>query len=131
MSRIDTIKAVDAEVREALVYAEDRPVLGFPDDWKLPARSKADGLGDCEDFMMLAARKLLDRGVPAGEMYFTLCHTQGRDGFDHAFLAVETPEGLWTCADTIAFAADPLPWSESELRQWARVSDPTDWRTWE
>lgn len=136
MTRIELIEAVDSEVRETLVYARDKAVQGFHDDWKLPDRAEAEGLGDCEDFMMLAAARLLERGVPAEELYFVLANTGGGRAFDHAFLAVETPEGLWTCGDTMLGRAralnDPItPYRPETLDRWACVAQPREWRRWD
>lgn len=126
---IDLLKSVDAGVREDLTYGRDNADHGF-DDWQLP--ENVGSVGDCEDFMLLAAHRLLEADADPQTMYFVLCHTAGRKGFNHAFLAVETMDGLHTCADT--FDSKPRPiystYRRDELRQWARVSEPMRWRLW-
>ena len=128
---IETLEKVDASVRKTLAYANDNAEHGF-DDWKLPERSASDGLGDREDFMLLAASRLIHEGVDPAKMYFVLCHTVGGKGFNHAFLAVETSEGLHTCADTFRPRVQPIleAYDDDELRRWRRVSEPANWRHW-
>lgn len=130
MSSVAQLNSVDRSVRKTLTYAKDDAAHGF-DDWSLPEESGVKGLGDCEDFMMFAAGRLLDLGADPAKMYFVLCHTGGFEGFNHAFLAVETDEGLHTCADTYTGPPQPIyaAYGRDELRQWRRVSEK-GWRLW-
>ena len=134
MIAIETLKEVDAWVRERVTYERDKPVWNIPEDWKTPDRTLADGKGDCEDFALLAAHRLKELGEDPARMFLCLCHTKGGEGLNHAFLAVETPFGLHTCADTAdkfgepAYVHDAYP--EEYMRRWMRISEPEDWRTW-
>lgn len=132
MIAIDLLEEVDREVREQLDYARDEPVQGWLDDWKPPDRSLHDGEGDCEDFMLLAARKLLDHGVSPEDLYLVTVNTEGRDRANHAVLMAATEDGLMTCGDTFVtwparlIDAYPLP----APKEWMRLSDPGNWRIW-
>jgi len=66
-------------------------------------------------------------------MYLVLAHTAGETGFNHCLLMVETPEGLHTCADTMANRVEPYTatYREDELRKWVRLSEPKEWRIWQ
>lgn len=83
--RID-LNAVNADVNNNHVYVEDALA---DDDWKILAAGES---GDCEDFALTKAQRLLDMGYPASAI-----HIEG--GFvdaespGHAWLVVQTTDG--------------------------------------
>lgn len=139
MIEIETLRRVDAWVRERVTYKRDSEVWGIPEDWKTPERTLADGTGDCEDFAILAAHRLIapDNGSPPADpadLFLIACHTKGEPGLNHLLLAAKTDKGLWTCADTADKFRAPAylldAYDEGMLRRWMRLSEAENWRLW-
>ncbi len=129
---VELIRKVDREARDAITYERDALVRGIREDWQTAEETAKRRLGDCEDFAIYAASRLMDRGVPAACLYLTLVHTEDRRGFNHCVLLVQTAGGLMTCGDTRSDGPLPLieAYDESMMRQYARLDKPRDWYGW-
>lgn len=87
---------------------------GVDDYWTYPD----SGFGDCEDYAMLKRRKLMEKGVPAGDLLMTVVRQANGDG--HAVLTVRTDHG-----DFILDNLDPRVrlWSRTNYRYLKRQSE--------
>lgn len=106
---IDTNNAVNTEVEPRT----DMELLGVEEYWSYPQ----DGFGDCEDYVLEKRRRLMEAGVPAGNLLVTVVRQPNGDG--HAVLTVHTSLG--------DFVLDNLkprvkPWRETEYRFLKRQS---------
>ncbi|MCX5496932.1 transglutaminase-like cysteine peptidase [Kaistia dalseonensis] len=79
--------AVNDNVNTAIEPVTDKDNYGKDEYWNYPD----DGKGDCEDFVLLKRRELLDRGWPAGALLITVVKQVNGDG--HAVLTVRTDRG--------------------------------------
>jgi predicted transglutaminase-like cysteine proteinase len=93
---------------------------GVVEKWSYPD----DGYGDCEDYVLLKRRMLMEAGWPREALLITVVRDQKGDG--HAVLTVKTDQG--------EFALDNqndaiLLWSETEYRFVKRQSqsNPNAW----
>lgn len=128
---VEVLREVDAEVRSILTYGRDNPVNGHGDDWKTPERSIRERVGDCEDFMALAAHLLLERGYPQASLYYLLLRTRG-DRINHAALVCTTERGLMTCGDTMVRKVVQLnqAYEQREPAKWMCLASPRRWFKW-
>lgn len=140
MTRIEAVREVDAWVRGHVDYAADPLLYGLRELWALP-EDLADDIerdgkarGDCEDFALLAAARLVMRHGFTGERIWpVLLDTEDRPGrCNHAIICVGIGQTMWTCADTFDLEARPLgqAYRESQLRRWCSILDLTKWRQW-
>lgn len=105
----DINRAVNTGVRPAT----DEEIFGRPEVWEFP-----DGSGDCEDFVLLKRRKLLERGWPAAALLITVVRQTNGDG--HAVLTVTTNRG-----DFVLDNLDPSVrlWTDTSYRYLKRQSE--------
>ena len=93
---------------------------GVVERWSYPD----DGYGDCEDYVLLKRRMLMEAGWPRGALLITVVRDQKGDG--HAVLTVSTDKG-----DFILDNQDPTVkiWSDTPYRYVKRQSqaDPNVW----
>ena len=129
---VELIHTVDREARDAITYERDALVHGIRENWQTAEETAKRDLGDCEDFAIYAAMRLMDRGVPAEALYLTLVNTLAGPHFNHCVLLVETGSGLVTCADTMSSEPQAIDdaYDEDMMRQWARLDKPREWRKW-
>lgn len=80
--------AVNDNVNTAIEPDTDKAIYGREEYWTYP---DALGKGDCEDFVLLKRRELLQRGWPAGSLLITVVRQTNGDG--HAVLTVRTDRG--------------------------------------
>lgn len=92
----------------------DMQQYGVEDYWTYPD----SGYGDCEDYAMLKRRKLMEKGIPAGDLLMTVVRQTDGDG--HAVLTVHTDHG-----DFILDNLDPRVrlWSQTDYRYLKRQSE--------
>jgi predicted transglutaminase-like cysteine proteinase len=92
----------------------DMQQYGVEDYWTYPD----SGYGDCEDYAMLKRRKLMEKGIPAGDLLMTVVRQSDGDG--HAVLTVHTDHG-----DFILDNLDPRVrlWSQTDYRYLKRQSE--------
>lgn len=84
--RWNTLVAVNNAVNTKIVPATDEEIFGQPEVWVYPA-----GRGDCEDFVLLKRRMLVQRGWPVGSLLITVVRQGNGDG--HAVLTALTDRG--------------------------------------
>ena len=76
-------KTVNARIRPMT----DLEHFGVIEKWSFPD----DGYGDCEDYVLLKRKILMDMGWPSGALLVTVVRDQKGDG--HAVLTVKTDRG--------------------------------------
>jgi predicted transglutaminase-like cysteine proteinase len=83
-----------------------------------------DGYGDCEDYVLLKRRMLIQSGGPREALLVTA--VRDKENKVHAVLTVTTDKGDYVLDNQIA---DILPWSESGYRFLKRQSqsNPNVW----
>jgi len=81
--------------------------------------------GDCEDYVLLKARILADRGWPKSALLITVVRDTAGDG--HAVLTVRTDHGDFILDNQVGAV---LPWNETEYRYIKRQSenDASRWK---
>lgn len=117
---------VNSSVNRAIEPITDAEHFGLTEKWSYPD----DGKGDCEDYVLLKRRKLIDRGWPAASLLITVVRDQKNEG--HAVLTVHTSSGD-VVLDNVH--DDILAWNETGYRfvkrqsgndanQWVSLTDP-------
>jgi len=93
---------------------------GVTERWNYPD----DGYGDCEDYVLLKRRMLMQAGWPRQALLITVVRDAQGDG--HAVLTVKTDKGEFILDNQ---AEEVLLWSETEYRFVKRQSqtDPNVW----
>ena len=93
---------------------------GVVEKWAYPE----DGYGDCEDYVLLKRRMLMDAGWPRQALLITVVREQSGDG--HAVLTVKTDRGDFVLDNQNEAV---VLWSESGYRFVKRQSqsDPNTW----
>ena len=93
---------------------------GVVERWSYPD----DGYGDCEDYVLLKRRMLIDAGWPREALLITVVRDGKGDG--HAVLTVKTDRGEFILDNQNAAV---VPWYESGYRFVKRQSqsDPNLW----
>jgi predicted transglutaminase-like cysteine proteinase len=102
----------------------DQDLWGVSERWSYP-----DKRGDCEDYVLVKRKALIELGVPASDLLITVVRQQNGDG--HAVLTVRTTRG-----DYVLDNLEPkiLLWNQTAYRflkrqseidsgQWVAVSD--------
>jgi predicted transglutaminase-like cysteine proteinase len=93
---------------------------GVVEKWSYPD----DGYGDCEDYVLLKRRLLMEAGWPREALLITVVRDKRGDG--HAVLTVKTDKGDFILDNQ---AEDVLLWSDTGYRFVKRQSqgDPNTW----
>jgi predicted transglutaminase-like cysteine proteinase len=93
---------------------------GVVEKWSYPD----DGYGDCEDYVLLKRRMLMQAGWPREALLITVVREKSGDG--HAVLTVKTDKGEFILDNQVE---DVLLWSETNYRFVKRQSqqDPNVW----
>src|SRR4051794_143945 len=107
------------------VNARVRPMTdlehwGVVEKWSYPD----DGYGDCEDYVLLKRRMLMEAGWPREALLITVVRDQRNEG--HAILTVKTDQGEFVLDNQ---AEEILLWSQTGYRFVKRQSqsDPNAW----
>ncbi|THF48915.1 putative transglutaminase-like cysteine proteinase [Agrobacterium vitis] len=82
----DVIREVNLEVNKTITPMTDMEVYGREEWWEYPVDA-----GDCEDFVLLKRRKLLQAGFSESDLLITVVRKP--DGEGHAVLTVRTSVG--------------------------------------
>lgn len=85
--RWNLLIAVNDSVNTAIEPLTDKDIYGKDEYWAYPDNGK----GDCEDYVLLKRRELMERGWPAGALLITVVRQTNGDG--HAVLTVRTDRG--------------------------------------
>ena len=107
-------------VNEKIKPMTDLDHWGVVEKWSYPD----DGYGDCEDYVLLKRRLLMDAGWPREALLITVVRDKRGDG--HAVLTVKTDKGDYILDNQ---AEDVLLWSDTGYRFVKRQSqsDPNVW----
>jgi predicted transglutaminase-like cysteine proteinase len=111
---------VNTRVNETIKPMTDLDHYGVVEKWAYPD----DGYGDCEDYVLLKRRMLMEAGWPREALLITVVRDKKGDG--HAVLTVKTDRG-----EFILDNQNPaiVPWYESGYRFMKRQSqsNPNVW----
>jgi predicted transglutaminase-like cysteine proteinase len=107
-------------VNETITPLTDVEHWGVSERWNYPD----DGYGDCEDYVLLKRRMLMQAGWPRQALLITVVRDKQGDG--HAVLTVKTDKGEFILDNQ---TEGVLLWSETEYRFVKRQSqtDPNVW----
>jgi predicted transglutaminase-like cysteine proteinase len=86
-ARLDQLRAVNRYVNESVEPVTDTDLYGEVEVWTYPGKGK----GDCEDYVLLKRRLLIERGWPEGALAITVVRDENQEG--HAVLTVRTDAG--------------------------------------
>jgi predicted transglutaminase-like cysteine proteinase len=115
----DLVK-VNAWVNQNIQPVTDLEHWGVVERWNYPD----DGKGDCEDYVLLKRRMLMQAGWPREALLITVVRDKKGDG--HAVLTVKTNHGEFILDNQ---EAQILPWNQTGYRFVKRQSQ-TDPNTW-
>lgn len=110
---------VNHRINTAVAPVTDLDYYKTEEYWTLP-----DGYGDCEDYVLLKRRELIERGWPSGALLITVVFDENNDG--HAILIVRTDRGEFVLDNK---TAEIRIWYETPYRFVKRQSevDPRQW----
>lgn len=106
------IATVNVSVNKTVKPMNDFDVYGKDEVWAFP-----DGVGDCEDYVLLKRRMLKDKGMTFANLLITV--VRNPDGEGHAVLTVRTDQGdfvLDNLTDSVR------PWDQTGYRFLKRQS---------
>ncbi|MGV1014796.1 MAG: transglutaminase-like cysteine peptidase [Methyloceanibacter sp.] len=86
-AKLRELEQVNNAVNAAVAPVTDLELHGKVEVWTYPV----DGKGDCEDYVLLKRRILIDRGWPESTLLITVVKDENNEG--HAVLTVRTDEG--------------------------------------
>lgn len=111
---------VNKWVNDAIRPVTDLDHWGVVERWSYPD----DGRGDCEDYVLMKRRMLIEAGWPREALLVTVVRDQKGDG--HAVLTVKTDRGEFILDNQ---EERVLPWSQTRYRFVKRQSqsDPNVW----
>ena len=84
--RAAELVSINRMVNEAVAPKTDLELYGETERWTYPA-----GSGDCEDYVLLKRKMLLQRGWPTSALLITVVRDENNEG--HAVLTVRTDQG--------------------------------------
>jgi predicted transglutaminase-like cysteine proteinase len=113
------IRDVNATVNHAIVPMTDEEIYGREEVWAYPV-----DLGDCEDFVLLKRKKLMEAGFAAADLLITVVRKP--DGEGHAVLTVRTQSGDFVLDN---LSDDVKLWTETRYAFLKRQSS-TDTGRW-
>jgi len=111
---------INERVNDTVKPLTDIEHWGVAERWNYPD----DGFGDCEDYVLLKRKLLMQAGWPRQALLITVVRDKPGDG--HAVLTVKTDQGEFILDNQ---TADVLLWSHTEYRFVKRQSetDPNVW----
>jgi predicted transglutaminase-like cysteine proteinase len=111
---------INRTVNETITPVTDLEHWGVVERWNYPE----DGYGDCEDYVLLKRRMLMQAGWPRQALLITIVRDKRGDG--HAVLTVKTDKGEFVLDNQ---EAEVRLWSETGYRFVKRQSqaDPNTW----
>ncbi|HWP27116.1 MAG TPA: transglutaminase-like cysteine peptidase [Xanthobacteraceae bacterium] len=111
---------VNKWVNETIKPITDLEHWGVVEKWSYPD----DGYGDCEDYVLLKRRMLIEAGWPREALLITVVRDKKGEG--HAVLTVKTDRGEFILDNQ---HPEVLPWTETGYRFVKRQSqsDPNIW----
>jgi len=114
------LERVNRYVNDHIKPMTDLEHYGVIEKWAYPE----DGYGDCEDYVLLKRRMLMQLGWPREALLITIVRDKKGDG--HAVLTVRSDKGEFILDNQ---EAEILPWSDTGYRYVKRQSqsDPNVW----
>ncbi len=82
----EIVREINASVNAAITPATDQEVFGREENWAYPVDA-----GDCEDFVLLKRRKLIEAGFTEANLLITVVRKP--DGEGHAILTLRSTQG--------------------------------------
>ena len=86
-AKFQEIEEVNSAVNASVAPITDLELYGKPEVWAYPSANK----GDCEDYVLLKRRMLVQRGFPESTLLITVVRDENNEG--HAVLTVRTDGG--------------------------------------
>lgn len=113
------LRAVNNLVNWMVKPVSDMALYGRIEHWAYP-----NGMGDCEDYVLLKQRLLIERGWPASALLITVVRDENNQG--HAVLTARTSAGDFLLDNK---RAEIMTWNESSYTFVKRQSDrdPREW----
>ena len=114
------LNKVNDWVNETIKPMTDMDHWGVIEKWSLPT----DGYGDCEDYVLMKRKMLIDAGWPREALLITVVRDKKGEG--HAVLTVKSDKGEFILDNQ---DESILPWTETGYRFVKRQSqsDPNVW----
>jgi predicted transglutaminase-like cysteine proteinase len=107
------LRDVNNLVNQMVRPVSDMSLYGRIEYWTYP-----NGEGDCEDYVLLKQRLLIERGWPASALLITVLRDENNEG--HAVLTVRTSRGDFLLDNK---RAEIMTWNESQYTFVKRQSD--------
>jgi predicted transglutaminase-like cysteine proteinase len=113
------LNEINTGVNRAVAPVTDLDLYGNEEVWTLPA-----SYGDCEDYVLLKRKRLVERGWPTGALLVAVVFDEIGDG--HAVLLVRTDRGDFVLDNK---TDEVRAWYDTAYRFVKRqsVSDPNRW----
>jgi len=86
-AKFQEIEEINRSVNTAVAPITDLELYGTPELWTYPLANK----GDCEDYVLLKRRMLIERGYSESTLLITVVRDENNEG--HAVLTVRTDKG--------------------------------------
>lgn len=106
------VETVNAQVNAAILPETDKDVYGKDEVWAYPRVA-----GDCEDYVLLKRRILMNKGISPANLLITVVRKP--DGEGHAVLSVRTKRGDYILDN---LNDEVLPWEATGYRFLKRQS---------
>jgi predicted transglutaminase-like cysteine proteinase len=98
------IEEVNSAVNASVAPITDLELYGKPEVWAYPSANK----GDCEDYVLLKRRTLVEHGYPESALLITVVRDENNEG--HAVLTVRTDQGDYVLDNK---RRDVVRWAET------------------
>ncbi|MDX2258586.1 MAG: transglutaminase-like cysteine peptidase [Hyphomicrobiaceae bacterium] len=93
--RLSELDAVNRSVNASITPLTDEEIFGVAEFWTIPTT-----VGDCEDYVLLKRKILIDKGWPASALLITVVRDEAGDG--HAVLTARTAQGDFVLDNKVA-----------------------------
>lgn len=121
------VQKINAWVNANITAKSDMEQWGSVDRWDYPS----NGFGDCEDYVLLKRKMLIDEGFPRQALLVTVVKDEQGDG--HAVLTVKTTKGEYVLDNLNDEVKrwDRTPYrfvkrqSQEDQRIWVNIGTPT------
>jgi predicted transglutaminase-like cysteine proteinase len=109
--KLAELKEVNVSVNDAVAPVTDLDLYGKVEVWTYPVKE-----GDCEDYVLLKRRILIERGWPESTLLITVVRDENNEG--HAVLTVRTARGDFVLdnkqRDVMAWADTPYTYVKQQ-----------------
>jgi len=124
-NRWSQLQQINRQVNKSVTPVEDADLYNTPEWWAYPAASG----GDCEDYVLLKRRLLIEQGWPADALLISV--VKERSGAGHAVLLVVTADGEYVLDNKTRhirlWQETPYTWVKRQSRHhpyvWVRTGD--------